>query len=142
MKKTEPAGYRAVLQLEDYLETTELSPLEKELIRIRASQINGCAYCVDMHTRDARNLGEKEHRIYALALWRETNFFSDEERAILALTEEVTHISGGVSEATYQNAVKILGEKKTAQVIMNVIVINAWNRIGVSTRMVPELQSV
>lgn len=140
-KKTEPVGYKALLALEDYMETTSLTPIQKELIRIRASQLNGCAYCINMHTRDARNLGEAEHRLYTLAAWKETPFFDKEERAILALTEEVTLIPGGVKQDTYQNATTVLGEKKTAEVIMAAIVINAWNRVGVSTQMTPQVAS-
>jgi AhpD family alkylhydroperoxidase len=142
IKKIEPGAYKALLVLEDYIETTSLSPLQKEMIRVRASQLNGCAYCIDMHTRDARNAGESEHRLYTLSAWRETPFFTAEERAILSLTEEVTLISHGVSNETYLHAVNILGEQKTAQVIMNAIVINAWNRVGVSTRMVPKGNTV
>lgn len=138
-KKTEPIAYNALLALEDYMDTTSLTPAHKELIRIRASQLNGCAYCINMHTRDARNLGESEHRIYALSAWKETPFFSEEERAVLSLTEEVTLITKGVSEETYRKAVAVLGEQKTAQVIMSTIIINAWNRVGVSTQMTPEI---
>jgi AhpD family alkylhydroperoxidase len=141
IKKVEPAAYKAMLAFEDYMEKTSISPIQKELIRIRASQLNGCAYCINMHTQDARNLGESEHRIYTLSVWRETPFFSQEERAILSLTEEVTLIGKGVSHETYSNAVSTLGEEKTAQVIMAAIIINAWNRIGISTLMVPEVPS-
>lgn len=137
-KKTDPVGYKAMLTLENYMDTTSLTPLQKELVRIRASQLNGCAYCINMHTQDARNLGESEHRLYTLTHWKETPFFDEEERAILELTEEVTLITGGVSQATYQHATSVLGEHKTAQVIMAAIIINAWNRIGVATQMVPE----
>ena len=140
IRKTEPAAYKAMLNLEDYLDTTSLQPLHKELIKIRASQLNGCAYCINMHTRDARKLGENEYRIYALTAWRESRFFSEEEEAILALTEEVTQISHGVSDATYTNAVRVLGEKQVAQVIMATAVINAWNRIGIATKLEPVLQ--
>jgi AhpD family alkylhydroperoxidase len=137
IQKTDPSGYNALLTLEEYMDTTAISPLQKELIRIRASQLNGCAYCMNMHTSDARALGESEHRLYTLAAWRETPFFNPEERAILALTEEVTLITSGVTDETYKRAIEILGEQTTAQVIMAAIIINAWNRIGVSTRMVP-----
>lgn len=107
---------------------------------MRASQINGCAYCIDMHTRDARKAGESERRIYALNAWRETPFFTDDEKAILALTEAVTLISEkGVPDNVYNEAVAALGEQKTAQVIMAAAAINAWNRIGISTGMQPAL---
>jgi alkylhydroperoxidase family enzyme len=92
-----------------------------------------------MHTRDARKAGETERRLYALNAWRETSFFTEEERAILALTEAVTLITNGVPDEVYQNAVNILGELKTAEVIMGTAIINAWNRIGISTQMQPVL---
>lgn len=86
-------GYQAMMGLESYLQKTRIPPTIKELIKIRASQINGCAFCIEMHTRDARKQGESEQRIYALNAWRETNFFSEEEQAVLALTEAVTHVA-------------------------------------------------
>src|ERR1700733_4983270 len=95
-----PAAYGAMSGLEKYLGTTSIDDQLKELIKIRASQINGCAYCINMHTKDARALGETEQRIYALNAWRETPFFTPEERAILAVTEEITNIKRGVTEKT------------------------------------------
>ncbi|POY38358.1 hypothetical protein C3K47_02880 [Solitalea longa] len=135
-----PSAYKAMLAFDSYLKTTEINPLHKELIKIRASQINGCAYCLDMHSYDARELGETEQRIYTLSAWRETRFFSEEEQAILALTEEMTLLPKGVSDATYQYAEKVLGEKLLAEVIMAIIIINAWNRIGVTLSMTPALR--
>ena len=135
--KTEPEGYNAMLAISKYLEGTELTNIHKELIKIRASQINGCAFCLDMHTKDARKYGETEQRIYTVSAWRDTPFFTKEEQAILALTEEVTLISNHVSDKTYNEAVAVLGEKYTAQVIMTVIVINGWNRIAITTGMMP-----
>ena len=137
MRKTDPEAIKVMGAIETYLAATELAPLQKELIKIRASQINGCAYCVDLHTRDARKLGETEQRINTIIVWRDTPFFSDEERAILALTEEVTLIQHRVKDDTYESAVNLLGEKRTAQVLMAIIAINAWNRIGVATEMKP-----
>lgn len=134
----EPAGYRAILGLEKFIESTPLTKTHKDLIKIRASQINGCAFCIDMHTKDARKAGETEQRIYALNAWRDTPFFTDEERAILALTEEVTLISGHVKDETYADALSALGETYLAQVILAIITINAWNRIGITTLLVPE----
>lgn len=136
---TEPIAYKAMLALEQYTQSTELTPIQRELIKIRASQINGCAYCINMHTQDARKAGETEQRIYALTAWPETPFFDEQEKALLALTEEVTIISGKVSDATYTKAVEVLGEKLVAQAIMSIIVINAWNRIAISTAMEPTL---
>jgi len=137
--ETEPAAYQAMYALEKYMQTTQLSDTEKELIKIRASQINGCAFCLNMHTRDARKYGETEQRIYLLNAWRETKLFTGEERAILALTEEVTLIGGhGVSDATYQTAEKLFGEKRLAQIIMAIVTINAWNRIAITTQLQPQ----
>jgi AhpD family alkylhydroperoxidase len=135
--KIEPTGYSAILGLEKFIESTPLTRTHKELIKIRASQINGCAFCIDMHTKEARKAGETEQRIYALNAWRDTPFFSEEEQAILALTEEVTLISNHVSDETYDQAEKVLGETYLAQVILAIITINAWNRIGISTKLMP-----
>ncbi|NQX39644.1 alkylhydroperoxidase AhpD family core domain-containing protein [Pedobacter steynii] len=137
MAKVEPTGYSAILGLEKFIESTPLTRTHKELIKIRASQINGCAFCIDMHTKEARKAGETEQRIYALNAWRDTPFFSEEEQAILALTEEVTLISNHVSDETYEQAEKVLGETYLAQVILAIITINAWNRIGISTKLMP-----
>lgn len=135
--KVEPAGYKAILGLEKFIESTPLTKTHKDLIKIRASQINGCAFCIDMHTKDARKAGETEQRIYALNAWRDTPFFSEEERAVLALTEEVTLISNHVSDATYEQAAKVFDETYMAQVILAIITINAWNRIGITTNLIP-----
>ena len=132
----EPAAYQAMFGLEKYLGTTDLDPKLKELTKIRASQINGCAYCIQMHAAEARKQGETEQRIYALAAWRESPLFSDQERAVLALTDEVSMISErGLSDTTYEAALKALGENGLAQCIMQIVVINAWNRMAVSTHM-------
>ncbi|MDP4263877.1 MAG: carboxymuconolactone decarboxylase family protein [Bacteroidota bacterium] len=139
IKKVDPAAYKAMYALENYVEASKVTPIHQELIRIRASQVNGCAYCIDMHTKDARKNGETEQRIYTLSAWRETPFFTEEERAILALTEEVTLINQQVSDETYEKAAKLLGEEYLAQVIMIIITINAWNRIGITTKMQPAL---
>lgn len=135
--KLESAGYNAILGLEKFIESTPLTRIHKDLIKIRASQVNGCAFCINMHTKDARKAGETEQRIYALNAWRETPFFTEEERAILALTEEITLISHHVKEETYEEAAKVLDEKYLAQVILAIITINAWNRIGIATNLIP-----
>ncbi|MGF7042093.1 carboxymuconolactone decarboxylase family protein [Mucilaginibacter lappiensis] len=137
INEIEPAGYRAVLGLEKFIESTPLTKKHKDLIKIRSSQINGCAFCIDMHTKDARKAGETEQRIYALNAWRDTSFFSEEERAILALTEEVTLISNHVTDETYEQAAKVLEETYLAQVILAIITINVWNRIGITTKLIP-----
>ncbi|WP_206513078.1 carboxymuconolactone decarboxylase family protein [Larkinella soli] len=137
--RTEPKAYQHVKALSDYLKTTSVSRTHQELIKIRASQINHCVYCINMHTREARALGETEQRIYALSAWREAPYYTEEERAILALTEEVTLLSQhGVSDAVYQEAARLFDEPYLAQVIMSIVVINAWNRIAVSTRLRPD----
>ncbi|WP_109694607.1 carboxymuconolactone decarboxylase family protein [Chitinophaga deserti] len=139
IKKLAPAGYAAVVGLENYLTTTRLSPLHHELVRIRASQINGCTYCIDKHTQDAIAQGASIRQLFALTNWGETDFFTEEEQAILAVTEEVTLIPQGLSDETYARAARVFDEEYLAQLIMAVIVINAWNRIGVSTHMKPAL---
>jgi len=134
----EPNGYKIMMEFEKYLAGTSLTKTHKELIKIRASQINGCAFCLDMHTKDARKYGETEQRIYTVSAWRDTPFFTEEEQAILALTEEVTLIANHVSDRTYNTAVEALGEKYVAEVIMAVIAINGWNRIAITTGMQPK----
>ncbi|RFZ82040.1 carboxymuconolactone decarboxylase family protein [Mucilaginibacter terrenus] len=139
MDKVEPAGYRALIMLEKYIESTPISRKHRELIKIRASQINGCAFCIDMHTRDARKEGETEQRIYALNAWRDTPFFDEQEQAILAITEQVTLISNHVKDEVYNKAAEVLGESYLAQVIMAVIIINSWNRLAITTGLQPQL---
>ena len=137
----EPAAYKALRGVEDYTRSSQLPVLLRELIKIRASQINGCAYCIDMHTQEAIKLGETPRRIFALSAWKESPLFSDEERAVLQLTEEVTFISSyGVSDATYNEALKFYNENELAQILMQIVVINSWNRIAVSTNQIFEPQ--
>lgn len=134
----EAEGYKVMLAFEKYLAASELTKIHKELIKIRASQINGCAFCLDMHTKDALKYGETQQRIFTLSAWRDTPFFTKEEQAILALTEEVTLIPNHVSDKTYNEAVALLGEKYTAQVIFAIITINGWNRVAITTGMMPQ----
>jgi AhpD family alkylhydroperoxidase len=138
VKEAEPAAYRAMYAFDKYVESGRLTRVQKDLIKIRASQINRCAYCVDMHTRDAREAGESEQRIYALTAWRDTPFFTPEERALLAFTEEVTLIGNHVSDETYAAAAGFFDDQYLSQILMTIIYINAWNRIGISTAMQPE----
>lgn len=129
----DPRAYAAVRGLEKYISESGLDKIHYKLIKIRASQMNGCAFCIDKHTREARELGLSEQRIYLLNAWRETELYTEEERAILALTEEVTSIANhGVSDEVYNNAVALLGEAYTKAVVMGVITINAWNRIAIT----------
>jgi AhpD family alkylhydroperoxidase len=135
----EPNGYKALLALEAYIGRTSLTTKHKDLIKIRASQINGCAFCIDMHTKDARKAGETEQRIYALNAWRDTQFFDEQERAILALTEEVTLIKDHVSDETYNNVSALFDEVYISQLILAIITINAWNRLAITTHLQPSI---
>lgn len=128
-----PQAYEALMNLEKYNASTSLTSTHKELIKIRASQINGCAFCINMHTADARKYGETEKRIYLLNAWREADVYTEEEKAILALTEEITMISNHVSEEVYQNAASLFDEKYLADIIMVIITINSWNRLAIAT---------
>lgn len=118
IKKIEPEAYRIMYMFDSYLSKSNLTPIQRELIKIRTAQVNGCAYCIYIHTKEARIIGETETRIYALNAWKEGPFFSDEERAILALTEEVTLIQNGVSDETYNLAAQYFDERTLAQIIM------------------------
>ncbi|WP_327066167.1 carboxymuconolactone decarboxylase family protein [Kitasatospora sp. NBC_01250] len=122
-------------------EAAEQAGLEKpllELVRIRASQINGCAYCLDMHAKDARHAGETEQRVYSVSAWSETPFYTERERAALELTEAITLIHDGhVPDAVYDKAAKVFGEEQLAQLIWVIIVINSYNRAAITPRLVP-----
>jgi AhpD family alkylhydroperoxidase len=145
IEKIEPNTYSAMFAFEGAVRKTALPMKYKELIKIRASQINSCAFCIEMHTADARKHGETESRIYALSAWRESPLFSDEERALLQLTDEVTRIADkGLTDETYTELRKYFEDVTIAQAIMQVVSINAWNRIAVSSRMMHahQLESV
>jgi len=133
----ESEAYKAMFGLEAYLAKTEVPRTLKELIKIRASQINNCAYCINMHTKDAIKYGESVERIFLLSAWREcSKLFTEEEQIVLSMTEEITLIhQKGLSEETYQMARKVFTEKQLAQIIMMIVTINAWNRIAVSTHL-------
>ena len=134
MDELEPKAFKAMLGLEGYTGEMDLDSTLKKIIKIRASQINGCAYCIQMHAEDARKSGETENRIYALSAWKESPLFSELEKSVLALTEEVTLISeGGLSNETYSRVLDFLGKNGVAQCIMQVVTINSWNRIMAST---------
>jgi AhpD family alkylhydroperoxidase len=134
-----PGFLRAMIQL-DRAATKELDlagvdPRVRELVRIRASQLNGCAYCIDMHTKDARAIGETEQRIYALSAWRETPFFTDRERAALAFAETVTKLADThVPDDAYAAVAAEYSEQEVAALISLIVMINAWNAVGVATR--------
>ena len=117
------------------LDRVDFDPRLRELVRIRASQINGCAYCIDMHTKDARAIGETEQRLYALSAWRETPFFSERERAALAFTESVTLLAADhVPAEAYDEVAAHFTADEIAALVSLIVVINAWNEISVSTR--------
>lgn len=119
------------------LQDSGLEPALRELVKIRASQINGCAFCLDMHTKDARALGETEQRIYALSAWRETPFFTERERAALEWTEHLTLIAGhDVPDDLYARVRAQFSEEDTAKLTLAVIEINGWNRLVKSFRPV------
>lgn len=116
----------------------KVEPELLELVRVRASQVNGCAFCLDMHTKDARAQGETEQRLYALSAWREAPFFTERERAALALTEAVTLVHDGhVPDEVYRAAAGVFDDAQVAALIWAATVINAYNRIAIATRMVP-----
>jgi AhpD family alkylhydroperoxidase len=141
MGKVQPAAYRAMGALDAYVQATGIDKFQQELIRIRSSQINGCAYCVNHHTADALALGAAPQKLFLIDVWREApNAFSDEEQLILAMTEEITLIhQHGLSDELFNRAIEMFGEEKTAQIMMIIITINAWNRIGVGLKMHPKL---
>lgn len=128
-----PEAYNALMALEKFMSATGLDPIHKELIKIRASQINGCAFCINMHTADARQSGLEEKRIYLLDAWHEADFYTDAEKAILAFTEEVTLIPNHVSDETYENLTRHFDEKYIASILMMIITINSWNRMAIAT---------
>jgi AhpD family alkylhydroperoxidase len=133
-------GFSKAMAALDHAATKELDnagiePRLRELVRIRASQLNGCAYCVDMHTKDARAIGETEQRIYALPVWPETTFFTSRERAALAFTESVTQLSSThVPDSDYQAVAAEFSPAEVGALVALLVAINAWNTIGVSTR--------
>jgi AhpD family alkylhydroperoxidase len=123
---------RAMVALEQAI---EIDPRIRELVKLRASILNGCAYCIDMHTIDARRAGESEQRLYAVAAWEEAPFFSERERAALALTDAVTYVADGhVPRGVYEVAAEHFEPKEIAHLIWQITAINAWNRIAIATR--------
>jgi AhpD family alkylhydroperoxidase len=136
--KLAPHINRALNSLDAASRKVSLEPALLELVRARASQLNGCAYCVDLHTRDARTSGETEQRLYALPVWRETPFFTDRERAALELTEAATRLTEGpVTDEVFGQAAAEFTEAELAELIWTITVINAWNRLGATARPWP-----
>jgi len=136
--KASPEAFKAMVQMEGVVRRSGIDPHLLELIKIRASQLNGCAYCIDMHTKDARFKGETEQRIYALGAWQETSFYSEKERAALAWTEAITNIqTGHAPDAVYQQLSRNFSEEERVNLTLAITTINAWNRIAIGFRLVP-----
>jgi len=136
--KAAPNGYQAMSALESYVRVSGLEHSLLELIKIRASQINGCAFCLDMHTKDARAGGETEQRLYALSAWQETPFFTDRERAALTWTEAVTRVADThVPDDMFELVREQFTEKELADLTLAIVTINGWNRLAVAFRKVP-----
>lgn len=136
--KIKPEAYRAVYGVEDYVRRSGLEHSLLELVKLRASYLNGCAYCVDMHTKDARLAGEKEQRLYAVPVWRETPFFTPRERAALAWTEAVTELGReGVPDDLYEHVREHFSEAEVVDLTLAVIAINMWNRLAITFRTEP-----
>lgn len=136
-KESAPKALQAMIGLEMSQTKSSLTQSIKELIKIRASQINGCAYCINMHTQDAIKNGESTQRIFLMSAWRETeNIFTEEEKVVLSITEEITLIhQNGLSDETYNNALQFFSETQIADIITAVIAINLWNRVVLSTHL-------
>lgn len=133
-----PGALKAMMELEKYARNSGIELSLYELVKIRASQINGCAYCIDMHTKDARKGGETEQRIYALSVWKETPFYTERERAALAWTEALTLISqNDVPDELYATLCEHFSEKERVDLTMAIIAINSWNRLAIPFRTVP-----
>jgi AhpD family alkylhydroperoxidase len=136
--KVAPGGYRAMLGLEEYLHQCGLEGSLLDLVKLRASQVNGCAYCIDMHWKDMRARGENEQRLYGLDAWEESPYYSERERAALAWTEAVTNLRvGHVCDEVYESVSKQFSEKELADLTLAVAAINAWNRLAISARTEP-----
>lgn len=136
--RVSPDALKAMRELEKYLSASGLERPLSELVKIRASQINGCAYCLDMHTKDARKAGETEQRLYALSAWRETPFFTERERAALEWTETLTLISEhDIPDSLYDRVHHHFDEEEMVALSMAIVAINGWNRLAISFRTVP-----
>lgn len=136
--KTAPGAYKAMSSLETYIRQCGLEASLLELVKTRASQINGCAFCLDMHTKDARAHGETEQRLYTLSAWHETPFFTERERAALAWTEALTLIAeDDISDELYQAALQHFTEQELVNLSMVIVTINSWNRLSIAFRKMP-----
>ena len=136
--KLSPDAYKAMLGLEHYLNQSTIEKKLLHLLKLRVSQINGCAYCLDMHWKDLQVQGENEQRMYSLDAWRETPYYTDRERAALAWAEAVTLVTEGhVPDAVYEQARQHFSEQELADLTLSVVAINGWNRISIAFRVVP-----
>lgn len=137
LKKAFPAGYRAMLDLEQACRDSALPTSTFELVKLRASMVNGCAFCVDMHWKDARAAGETEERLYMLAAWREATVYTDAERAALALADAVTDVASGIPADVEDAARAAFDDAEYAALVFSLAAINAWNRIAITGHAVP-----
>ena len=136
--KVDRGAYAAMLGIENYLRKCGLEAKFLDLIRLRASQINGCAYCIDMHWKDLKAAGETDQRLYGLNAWEESPYYSDGERAALAWTEAVTNIrEGHVPDSVYEKVRKFFADKELADLTLAITAINSWNRLNIAARTVP-----
>jgi len=136
LKQLEPKVYEVLYSMEEYLSTTDLSVQLRELIKVRVSQINKCAFCIELHSKDAIKAGETQRRLLALTAWEESPLFSDEEKAVLAFTEAITLIShAGVSDAVFAEVKRYYNDNQICQIIAAINQMNFWNRIALSTKM-------
>lgn len=137
VSRVDPKAYQAMYPLEIYVRQSGLEKPLLELVKMRASQINGCAYCLDMHSKDARAAGETEQRLYGLNAWEEAPYYSDRERAALAWTEAVTLVSAGhVPDKVFEEVRKVFSEKELVSLTMAIVAINGWNRLSIAFRAV------
>lgn len=137
-KEIAPKSLKGLYELEKYVADSKLESSLIELVKLRASQINGCAYCIDMHTKDARQAGETEQRLYALSAWEESPFYTEKERAALRWTEALTRISeNSVPDELYKSVRKHFAEVDLTALTMAIIAINSWNRLAISFRNIP-----
>lgn len=136
--QTDPKAIAGMLELEKYVAGSGLEHSLYELVKLRASQINGCAYCIDMHSKDARKAGETEQRLYALSAWRETSFYSERERAALAWTEAMTLIADNdMDDSLYDEVQKHFSDKEHLALSMAIVAINGWNRLAIGFKKEP-----
>ncbi|MDA3147162.1 carboxymuconolactone decarboxylase family protein [Leucobacter sp. UCMA 4100] len=131
-----PEGYKAVAALDGYV-SRNLDPILLDVVKLRASQLNGCAFCVDIHATDLEKHGVPTRKIFAVNVWQETNFFTEEERAALALTEQITHVFDGIDGDVWREASEVFNERELSDLVLAIGTINLWNRIGVSTHLAP-----